>query len=86
MANILTISATEAKSRLGEYIEQAHREPVRVQKSGRNSVVILDNAEYERLTAMEDAYWGMKASLAKASGFIGTEAANAFVQGRLNEE
>ena len=86
MIKLLTISATEAKNRLGEYIEQAHREPVRVQKSGRNSVVIVDNAEYERLASIEDAYWGMKATLAAASGFIGSDASMAFIQERLNEE
>ena len=86
MNKLLTITATDAKNRLGEYIEQAHREPVRVQKSGRNSVVIVDSAEYDRLISIEDAYWGMKAKLAEASGFLGTNAAMEFVQGRLNED
>jgi prevent-host-death family protein len=83
---MVTISATEAKNRLGEYIEQAHRAPVMVQKAGRNSVVIVDSAEYERLVAMEDAYWGERAMAAKEAGYLSPEESMAFIQQRLAEE
>ena len=75
MSGLLTISATEAKNSFGKCIEHAHREPVCVQRTGRNSVVIIDYAEYERLMSMEDAYWAMRASMGETSGFIGSDAA-----------
>lgn len=44
-----TITATDAKNRFGQVLEEAQREPVRVQKSGRDVAVIISAAEYERL-------------------------------------
>ena len=85
MGTMLTISATEAKNRLGEYIDRAHRAPVLVQRAGRDSVVIIDSAEYERLMAVEDAYWGMRAMAAKEEGFLSAEESIAFIQKRLAE-
>ncbi|MBS1990373.1 MAG: type II toxin-antitoxin system Phd/YefM family antitoxin [Cyanobacteria bacterium SZAS LIN-3] len=65
-----TIKATEAKNRFGAVMDIALAEPVMVQKSGRASVVMLSATEYERLTAMEDAYWAARAVKAEAAGFV----------------
>lgn len=43
-----TITATEAKNRLGAVMDSALVEPIMIEKSGRNSVVIIAVAEYER--------------------------------------
>ncbi|MBC8000658.1 MAG: type II toxin-antitoxin system Phd/YefM family antitoxin [Leptolyngbya sp.] len=64
-----TITATEAKNRLGAVMDSALVEPVMVEKSGRNSVVIMAATEYERLIAMEDAYWAARAVKAESGGF-----------------
>ncbi len=64
-----TITATEAKNKLGAVMDSALVEPVMIEKSGRNSVVIMAASEYERLTAMEDAYWAARAAKAEAGGF-----------------
>jgi prevent-host-death family protein len=64
-----TITATEAKNKLGAVMDSALVEPVMIEKSGRNSVVIMAASEYERLTAMEDAYWAARATKAEAAGF-----------------
>jgi prevent-host-death family protein len=44
-----TITATDAKNKFGQVLEEAQREPVRIQKSGRDVAVLLSAAEYERL-------------------------------------
>jgi hypothetical protein len=44
-----------------------------VEKCGRNSVVIIAATEYDRLIAMDDAYWAARAVKAEAGGFA-TEA------------
>lgn len=44
-------TATEAKNRFGELIEQSASEPVAIQRNGRNIRVILSAEEFERLTA-----------------------------------
>jgi len=64
-----TISATEAKNRLGAVMDSALVEPVMVEKSGRPSVIIVSAQEYERLTALEDAYWAGRAAKAEAGGW-----------------
>ena len=66
------ITATEAKNKLGAVIDAALVEPVMVEKSGRNSVVIMAASEYERLTGMEDAYWAARAIKAESGGFATT--------------
>ena len=68
-----TFTATEAKNQLGAVIDAALAEPVAVKKSGRVSVVIVSVSEYERLSALEDAYWAARAIIASSKGFVGAD-------------
>ncbi|MDN5849857.1 MAG: type II toxin-antitoxin system Phd/YefM family antitoxin [Nitrococcus sp.] len=43
-----TITAVEAKNKFGQLIEAAQRQPVRVTKKGRASVVVMSIEDYER--------------------------------------
>jgi prevent-host-death family protein len=43
------MSATDAKNRFGEVLELARKEPVRVQKNGRDVAVVLSAEEYQAL-------------------------------------
>ena len=42
-------SATEAKNRFGELMEQSGSEPIAIQKNGRTFRIILSVDEYERV-------------------------------------
>ena len=64
-----TITATEAKNKLGAVMDTALVEPVMVEKSGRSSVVIMSAVMYERFLALEDAYWAARALKAESNGF-----------------
>jgi prevent-host-death family protein len=64
-----TFTATEAQNKLGALMASALVEPVMVERSGCNSVVILSVHEYERLLAIEDAYWAARARKAESWGF-----------------
>ncbi|MEP7241356.1 MAG: type II toxin-antitoxin system Phd/YefM family antitoxin [Devosia sp.] len=44
-------SATDAKNRFGELLEAARKEPVHVQKNGRDVAVVISPEEYARLTS-----------------------------------
>lgn len=68
-----TVNATEVKNKFGSVMDTALAEPVLVKKSGRSSVVMLSVCEYERLLAMEDAYWASKALKAEEDGFATEE-------------
>ena len=81
-----TVTATEMKQRLGQYLMAALVEPVVVEKSGQPVVVMLSMAEYERLQALEDAYWGERAHQAEQGGFTGYEETIRRIQERLSAE
>jgi prevent-host-death family protein len=65
-----TASATEVKGRFGEYIERARQEPVAVHKTGRKYIVMVNADDFERLQALEDAWWARKAREAEEGGFV----------------
>jgi prevent-host-death family protein len=69
-----TVPATEVKNHLGRYLEAALSEPVLIEKSGRATAVLLSVAEYERLTALEDALLAERVSQADARGTLGVDA------------
>jgi antitoxin Phd len=66
---VMDITATELKTRLGQYLDAAETEPVIIEKSGRKKSVLMSHAMYERLIALEDATWGERARKARAGGY-----------------
>lgn len=73
-------NATELKNNLGEFLEKARTEPVAVKKTGRNLWVLLSREEYDRLTALEEAYWGERAKEAAKKKSLGPKAAMKFLE------
>lgn len=63
-------SATIAKNKFGVLLDNAMSEPVIIEKKGRPVVVVLSVSEYQRLTDIEDRYWGEKALNAVKEGFL----------------
>ena len=49
----MNVTATEAKNRLGQVLEQSQREPVFIQKAGRKHSVVISNERYEELLKAE---------------------------------
>ena len=49
----MNVTATEAKNRLGQVLEQAQRKPVFIQKAGRKHSVVISNERYEELLKAE---------------------------------
>ena len=80
-----TVGATDVKNRFGQIMEQARREPVLVQSHGRDSVVIVDHAEFARLRRLEDAYWEARANEAVKSGFLSPEETMTRLSARLSD-
>lgn len=81
----MDITATEFKNHFGRYLEQVKLEPIVVKKTGRSAAVLISNDEYERLVAIEDAYWGAKAQAAEATGFVGQEDSIQFIKDGFSE-
>lgn len=79
-------TATEVKTRFGEFLDEARAEPVVVNRSGRNVAVLMSWAEYERLSALEDAWWAARAKAAEAEGrYLGSDKSMGALLTLLNE-
>ena len=63
-----TMNAKEAKDGFGLLLDTAQREPVTITKKGREVAVLVSKADFERLEALEDAYWGHRAEEARKEG------------------
>lgn len=79
-----TIAASEAKNSFGILLDSAQQEPVTLTKKGRAVAVVLSIAEYERLEALEDAYWRERAQAAETEGYTGTAAGAALLRNLLD--
>jgi antitoxin Phd len=80
---MMTVTATDLKGKFGQIMDQARREPVLIQSHGRDTVVILDHAEFARLRHLEDAHWTARAEEALKSGFLSPEETIARLQAHL---
>jgi prevent-host-death family protein len=47
----MTLTATDAKNRFGQVLEQAQRQPVTIEKAGRRHSVVMSAAHYDSLLA-----------------------------------
>lgn len=65
-----TMTATDAKTRFGQMLDDAMLAPVAIEKSGRSVAVLVSSKEYQRLQEAEDAMWGFRARMAEANGFL----------------
>ena len=81
-----TETATDAKNKFGEVMDAALREPVIIQRSGRNAVVMMAYEDFEEFRALVDQRWGAQATQAKRKGFIGTKKSEKLLQTLLNAE
>lgn len=50
------ISATKAQNNFGTLVDMALEEPVTIQRSGRNAVVMMSHQEYAKLEAIIKKY------------------------------
>lgn len=78
-----TVTATELKTKTSETLATAQREPVTIEKNGKPVAVIIAQADYERLTKLENEYWLAHVEAAEKSGYIGTKATTAFFKEML---
>jgi antitoxin Phd len=84
--SMVTVSATEMKNKLGHYLQVALVEPVVVEKTKQQVAVLMSMKEYERLTKLEDAYWGERAKAAEAEGYLNEAETKEFIEASLRVE
>ena len=79
-----SMSAADAERGFGELLDRARREPVVITEEGREVAVVLSKEEFERLEALEDAYWGRLAEEAEKEGYLGVEESERLLKSYLN--
>lgn len=52
---MITITSSEAQTRLNSLLDQAQREPIRIEKQGKPVAVLLSEFEYEIYEALKQA-------------------------------
>jgi prevent-host-death family protein len=80
----MAVSASEAKQKFGKIMDAARINPVVIEKSGRESVVVISIERYRELQAVEDAYWIAQAEEGIKSGFVGTEKTAQFIKEKMD--
>lgn len=78
---MITVTATEIKNRLGQYLSRVAVEPVAIEKNGRPVAVLLSFEEYEVLQRSDDFFWGQAARAAEAEGFLSADESLKYLQG-----
>ena len=82
-----TFAAKEAKNGFGRLLDTAQREPVTIEKKGRPVAVVLSLEEYQRLEALEDAWWAARADAAESEGdWLGPEESEKYLREILSAE
>jgi len=83
---VKTVSATEIKNRLGQYLAHSAVAPVAIEKNGRPVAVLLSFEEYELLQRSDDFFWGQAAHAAEAEGFLSVEDSLKYLQDGASAE
>ena len=75
-----SMTAANAKTRFGEFLDAAQREPVVVTKNNRAVGVMFSMQD------IEDTIWGERALKARDEGFIGSRASERLLKKLFNAE
>ena len=73
------LAAREAKNNFGHMLDMAQREPVTIQKKGRDVAVILSIEDYQQLEELEDKLWALMAMEAEKEGFLTAKQSKKFL-------
>lgn len=67
---MLKVTEHDIAEELDQYLNEALRQPVVIEKAGHEALVVLSMVEYERLQEAEDEYWLESARRANVEGYL----------------
>ncbi len=70
---MLKVNEHDIAEELDQYLNEALRQPVVIEKAGQEALVVLSMVEYERLQEAEDEYWLEGARRANVEGYLDHE-------------
>ena len=81
-----TMAAKDAKTNFGQLLDTAIREPVSITRNGRQVAVVLSAQDFERLEALQDAWWVRLAERNEEEGYLAVEESEAFHRAMLDAQ
>jgi prevent-host-death family protein len=78
------VSATELKTKTGQCLDTAQKEPVEIEKNGKVVAILIAREDYDRLARLENAYWLARIEAAEQGGYAGAEATSSFFKEMLS--
>ena len=82
--NMKKYSATDAKQHFGQLLDDAIKDPVAIEKQGREVAVLISQEEYNRLEQLEDLYWSIASTQLSQEGYLSVEESEAFLKSQDN--
>ena len=79
-----TIPSTEFKTHFGKYMNRSITEPVFIKRRD-DEAVLISKEEYDRLIALEDAFWLNKALEAEKNGYLDVDESMDKLKNALNQ-
>ena len=83
-SHMKSFNAKDAKTNFGRLIDTAIREPVSITRNGRQVAVVLSVQDFERLAALEDAWWARRAERDDEDGFLSGDESEALLKDLLD--
>jgi prevent-host-death family protein len=70
---MLKVTEQDIAQELNQYLNQALKQPVVIEKAGQEALVVLSMVEYERLQEIDDEFWRANARRANVEGYLDHE-------------
>ncbi len=78
------MTAKDAETNFGQLLDDAAQEPVSITRNGRQVAVLVSAADFERLAAIEDAWWARHAEENEKDGYLSREESEALLKNLLD--
>lgn len=90
MSTLTMFTARDAKAKFGEVLDAALGSPVGITKHDRLTAYIVSKIQYEamvqKIEALEDRLWLLKADAAREEGFASSDEVSAFLNNLRNND
>jgi prevent-host-death family protein len=84
--NKYSFTVSEAQKNFDHLLELAQKNPVKIERNGRPVAVMISHEEFERMEAMEDAWWARQAQEASKEGFFDQKESEDFLAEMINKD
>jgi prevent-host-death family protein len=84
--NKYSLTVSEAQNNFDKLLELAQKNPVKIEHNGHTVAVVISYRQFERMEAMEDAWWARQAEEASKEGFLDQKESEDFLAEMINKD